>query len=110
MRNKTAYDYTVYSFSEDGTFTQAYYYFYITFDQDNYSGNYKIDTKNHQITLTYSPNPQGYKPETISYYINEYNHNLVLSPKNNGESDYKNYYSLDNIYVPDFGSLSKYLK
>ena len=89
----------VYDFSEDGTFTYSFYSYYLYLEESISKGTYRIDTKNQQIMLTYEADETGYikDAKTIPYYINEYNKSIIFSPDNDGNSNYKNYSSLDRV-------------
>lgn len=87
----------VYDFSDDWTFTETHYSASLTLDEYVYSGKYDIDTNNRQITLIYEYDDGDTETETLSYYINEFNHHLILEPDNSGNSKFVNYPSLDSV-------------
>lgn len=86
---------TIYNFSRNGTFsyTKLTSMFGSNPNTTKYTGKYSINTSDRQINLTYDKDKNGepYQlPETIPYYINEYNHEFIFKVNASGTSDYYN--------------------
>lgn len=95
----------VYDFSTDGTFEYTVYYkgYINEITKDKYyTGTYKIDSKKHQITLSFNEDDDYLKSmqKIISYYISEYNHSMIFDTNEKGESSYRHYSSLGDVYFP----------
>ena len=111
--NGIIYRYYVFDFSEDGTFVHTSHTFLRVHSQFSFDGTYRIDVKNKQIIITYATyaangEETGSKTEMIPYYTNEYTHNLIIFPNDNGDSKFMNYRSLSFVTVPGYGILSEF--
>ena len=102
-----AYTWRVFDFSTKGSFTYTVHYTHNPvlkgskniWKEQYYSGTYKIDTKNCQILMKYDKDDvSDDMPKKIPYYLNEYTHEMVFYTDEKGQSSYKYYSSIEDLF------------
>ena len=95
------YNAIILDFSEDGSFTYTKYFFMWDEIMDTYNGKYKIDYNKKEIELTIESDDEdapSFEGEPLTYYINEYTHELILHPDESGKGLFYNTSSAENVY------------
>lgn len=95
-----AYSAVILDFSENGSFTYTSYFYMWSEKIETYSGKYKIDGNKKEINLTIKSDDEDAPSldEPLTYYINEYTHELILEPDANGKGLFRNTSSAENVY------------